>query len=401
MILDQDSFMKEITESELKKIHKSFGSFGDYVEDLYNQIENKEEFQRIVSKFFRLKNSGFKKDNFKEGDVVLIEYWYKNILTPVLIKKKIKRKFKVSHNISQSQIQNAPDEVIKKQDIVDFYFDKHSKNLDVNLSIKNSVNSMNQKNQISLIKSIHHYYGNPKNENNYNYNSNSDLLNQLGKIGFNSFVKILSALNIPEIDVSENYIPKDFLFFVRTGFINKTKFLRILKRFRSMEEVFKIVEKTSQTIECFYGPINYKGRIHMSYGIILGDTLYQIGSYVLNNKKFEELRGSNQKPLKPLTKNLERVDIYTLKNINKIKNKLHSFDPGYYVSKNPINIKNGILQVSYYGWGEWDHGTIKTRSVNSLKNNFKDWAQKENLKNRFKFKIQCEDFWTTILIKIK
>jgi len=201
MILDHNSSMKEITESELKKIHKSFGTFGDYVEHVYNQIENKEEFKRIVSKFFRIKNDDFKKDNFKEGDVVLIEYWYKNILTPVLIKKKIKRKFKVSHNISQSQIQNAPDEVIKKQDIVDFYFDKHSKNLDVNLSIKNSVNSMNQKNQISLIKSIHHYYGNPKNENNYNYNSNNDLLNQLGKVGFNSFIKILSALNIPEIDL--------------------------------------------------------------------------------------------------------------------------------------------------------------------------------------------------------
>jgi hypothetical protein len=60
------------------------------------------------------------KSFFNEGDIVLIEYWHNDMLTPVKVVEKIsKRSFKVSHNIPQSKIQNAPDEVIKSSDIID------------------------------------------------------------------------------------------------------------------------------------------------------------------------------------------------------------------------------------------------------------------------------------------
>jgi hypothetical protein len=59
---------------------------------------------------------------YKEGDIVLIDYWYNDMLTPVYIIEKIsKSKFKVSHNIEQSRIKNAPDEIIKSSDIIDKY----------------------------------------------------------------------------------------------------------------------------------------------------------------------------------------------------------------------------------------------------------------------------------------
>lgn len=62
------------------------------------------------------------KSFYKEGDVVLIEYWYNQIITPVKIIEKISKKsLKVSHNISNSKIQNAPDEIIKTGDIIDIY----------------------------------------------------------------------------------------------------------------------------------------------------------------------------------------------------------------------------------------------------------------------------------------
>jgi hypothetical protein len=72
------------------------------------------------------------KPSYKVGDIVLIEYWYldeedcpnglfkKFPYTPVKIMEKISNKsFKVTHNIENSKIRNAPDEIIKNIDIID------------------------------------------------------------------------------------------------------------------------------------------------------------------------------------------------------------------------------------------------------------------------------------------
>jgi len=58
------------------------------------------------------------KNYYKEGDIVLIEYWYNHMITPVKIIEKQKNTFLVSHNISESKIQNAPDEKIKNSEII-------------------------------------------------------------------------------------------------------------------------------------------------------------------------------------------------------------------------------------------------------------------------------------------
>ncbi len=62
-----------------------------------------------------------KKDYYKINDLVLIEYWYNDIITVVKIIEIIGRKYKVTHNIEQSKIFNAPDEIIKYSDIIDNY----------------------------------------------------------------------------------------------------------------------------------------------------------------------------------------------------------------------------------------------------------------------------------------
>lgn len=60
------------------------------------------------------------KNNFyKEGDIVIIEYWYNMMLCPVKIIKKIGRKFEVSHDNEYSKIKNAPNEFVKSVDIID------------------------------------------------------------------------------------------------------------------------------------------------------------------------------------------------------------------------------------------------------------------------------------------
>jgi len=62
------------------------------------------------------------KSSFNIGDVILIEYWYNDMITPVeIIEKLSNRSFKVSHNIIDSKIKNAPDEIIKRTDIIDYH----------------------------------------------------------------------------------------------------------------------------------------------------------------------------------------------------------------------------------------------------------------------------------------
>jgi len=57
---------------------------------------------------------------YKVDDIVLIEYWYNDMITPVKIVEQLSsRTFKVSHNIPESKIFNAPDEVISSSDILD------------------------------------------------------------------------------------------------------------------------------------------------------------------------------------------------------------------------------------------------------------------------------------------
>ena len=57
---------------------------------------------------------------YKEGDIILVEYWYNDMITPVRIIEKVsKSRFKVSHDVEGSVIRNAPDETIKTSEILD------------------------------------------------------------------------------------------------------------------------------------------------------------------------------------------------------------------------------------------------------------------------------------------
>lgn len=58
------------------------------------------------------------KSFYKEGDVILIEYWYNDMETPVKILEKRGKSYLVTHNITESKIKNAPDEIISKKDII-------------------------------------------------------------------------------------------------------------------------------------------------------------------------------------------------------------------------------------------------------------------------------------------
>ena len=61
------------------------------------------------------------KSFYNIDDIVIIHYWYNNMITPVRVIEKKGNKYLVSHNISESEIKNAPDELLKTSDIISLY----------------------------------------------------------------------------------------------------------------------------------------------------------------------------------------------------------------------------------------------------------------------------------------
>jgi hypothetical protein len=63
----------------------------------------------------------YKSFNYNVGDLVYVEYWYDDHLTVCEILEKENRKYLISHDVSKSEIRNAPNEWIKIDSIVDKY----------------------------------------------------------------------------------------------------------------------------------------------------------------------------------------------------------------------------------------------------------------------------------------
>lgn len=59
-----------------------------------------------------------KKKNLVSGDKVLIEYWYNDMITPVVIKERKGNRFLVTHDVDGSDIRNAPDEYIPIKEVI-------------------------------------------------------------------------------------------------------------------------------------------------------------------------------------------------------------------------------------------------------------------------------------------
>lgn len=61
------------------------------------------------------------KSYYKVDDIVLIKYWYNRMITPVKIIDKKGNKFIISHDVPESRIKNAPNELIKSSDIISIF----------------------------------------------------------------------------------------------------------------------------------------------------------------------------------------------------------------------------------------------------------------------------------------
>lgn len=104
---DYSKFIKE-QRSTYNKLYY-LGLLNDFTKHMKVEKISNERFNFILEK----------RNFYKKGDLILIEYWYNDMITVCRIVDIIGRKYKVSHDVEGSAIRNAPDEVIKTSEILD------------------------------------------------------------------------------------------------------------------------------------------------------------------------------------------------------------------------------------------------------------------------------------------
>jgi hypothetical protein len=393
---------QSINENKFEKIKNKYNSLGEYVEHLYEIIDDKTEFQRVLGEYLKVDKKKYNTKSFKEGDYVLIEYWYKDILTPVKIKEKKGRKYVITHNIEDSQIKNAPDETILKDRIVDHYKitqdSKQEKNINTDIRISNAVNMLKPYDQMILVKKIQDAFQIDE-KIKFELEETKDIT-LLGKTGFNSFMKVVSALNLPEVDIDRENCPKDFFIIYISEKLNRERLLKILNRFRSMKQIINFISKSNEPLRIYFG-LKYDNTLYTEYGLIKGDNRVQIGEFKLSKSNWIKLLEHNSKTLGKLKEEIKDIEISDLKQLMKIKKSISNFTPGYYHEKSNPYIEDNVLIQSYYGTGKWNTGVITQNSFNDIKEKFKKWVIDNNLNKKISFNIKPEKFWIHIKIKLK
>ena len=401
MIFNYKTF-QNINEGKYETLKQKYHSLGEYVEHLKEIIEDKEKFSSILGKYLKIPTKKYDSKRFEENDIVLIEYWYKDIITPVRILEKSGRKYLISHNVDGSSLKNAPDETIKKDRIIDHFKEnnnnKKEKNIDPSIRISRAVNLLNPYDQMLLVKNLHDEFGIEEN-NSFELEEIKDVT-LLKQIGFNSFMKIVSALNLPKIDSDLDNCPRDFYLIYITENLNKERLLSIMNRFKSMNSILKVIKDSTTPIKLYFG-LKYNNGILMEYGLILNNKRHAIGEFKLNKKNWNILINKNSKPLINLQKQIEHTDLNGLKKLMKIKQDLSNFSPGYYHEKTNSNIENNTVMQGYLGTGSWSNGVPTTKSFNEIKEKFKTWILKQKWAKDILFNVSASKmyFWVKIQLK--
>lgn len=374
-------------------------------------LNKKNEVLRVVSKYSY--NYTKRRTGYDAGDVVLIEYWYNGMVTPVKIINKNGRKYKISHNIDDSKIKNAPDEEVLKQDILDFYNRtlsdlNYTDKVDTSLDISKSINALPLIDQKLLYKEIKRIIDSTNIlEDNNNGEKEEEKKNiealTLGKNGFNTFLKVLSALNIlVDLEKKTTDIEDNFTHLYIVNNINKDRLIAIFSRFNSMSDVTHVVESHTK-IGLYFGiMMDASNTLMFSYGLILENKEYkEIGDFTASKSNVSEVMKLQNPYLKVLKEDLSFFkDITTeIKKLALLKKELSNFSPSYYIKKTASYVEKDYVKISFYGVGKWDSGVMLSNDFKEIKKEFNTWVLKSKLRKSIVYNVKAHNFWTTFKIK--
>ncbi len=222
-----------------------------------------------------------------------------------------------------------------------------------------------------------------------------------GKFGFNSFLKVISALNLPDIQPDYGNCPGDFSIIYIFNALDKDRLVNIMKRFKSLAFATRIIDDVQDNKIGLYFGLKYNKQFNMEYGLIIDDKRTVCGEFRFGIPQFNKILMHGSKSLNSFKELMKSSDLRKIKTLMKVKYDLDTFSPGYFDKKSTPKIIGDILTAGYYGVGKWDGGRLDKEDYMRMKNEFNDWILNQSWKQHVTYSVKPGKFWVYFKIKAK
>lgn len=223
---------------------------------------------------------------------------------------------------------------------------------------------------------------------------------KLGKQSFNTFLKVLSALNIG--DVKPDYIncPDNFIQIYDYLNIDINILKSVLKRFKSFQTF--INEITDEHKGVYFG-LKFNNKLYVEYGLIKNESRDIIGEFKVGSKELEHIKSIKNKNITSFIGELNKLNLDKLDILNKIRIEIDGFNPGHFQSKGKPIVKIGDNYISFKikGLGEWNGPDLKDGELDKYKKEIKVWISSKKWKDSVLVSVNASSYNFTFTIKIK
>ena len=303
---------------------------------------------------------------------------------------------------------NDDEKIERFRQIVGKYLDDSS--VDAHVNILNSINTLEEIDQRLLVKELKREFKLTEDLQSQEIDTQQEVESDIseikdmrlsGKFGFNSFLKVITALNLPNIEADYENCPPDFSIIYSLLNLDKSRLINIMKRFKSLEFATNLIENTNSGRIGLYFGIKFNKQFSLEYGLIIDDKRTVCGDFKLGRNQLRNILNIQSKALGNFKELMANCDLNRMKILMRVKYDLDTFSPGYFHRKSNPSIVGDILTVGYYGVGKWDKGRIDNDDYQRMKSEFNDWILNQKWKKNVTYNVKPGKFWVYFKIKVK
>lgn len=223
-----------------------------------------------------------------------------------------------------------------------------------------------------------------------------------GKGSFNSFIKVISAMGVKELNRDNKKSSKDYVVLYDCKDLVRDDLIRVLNRYQSLGLAKKTIIEKEGNYGLYYS-VKFNQKLYIEYGILVGDEKSKIGEFNLNSSNLKNLLSSKSKILSQFINDFKSIDINKLILLSKIKIEMDKYEPGYYQKKNSsyIDTEKYIVNLDVCGLGEWSGPNCKEGEVEKYKLDFNGWVLSKNWGDLVLTSVSANNFWFKFKIKMK
>ena len=288
------------------------------------------------------------------------------------------------------------EELCSENDEIKNIVNQHLKDSEPWIEISNAINILPDLEQVNLLKRVEKYLSGVEEEPEVFTSTDVNLLEEsYGKGVLNTFFKCLTALGFKENQPSHE-TPSEFLIFFKLSGVESSRIESVFNRFKSLQSIQ--IDYTQPKMGLYFG-IRNTGDFEYGYYY---DELIPIGSFRLTKSLYNKIKLSDLKSASGLKKMLVNYNFDDIKLLGKIKQRMDSFQPGYFEQKmTPKVYDNRVITFGFYGVGKWDNGKLDEGELLNIKGNLKNFLSVAPWSNKIQLSVVADKFWVYINLKLK